>query len=132
MTKRAIWDDAYNVGHALLDQQHRALLEQCNALAACVDAAATAGHSGEQEFRVLFGELVTMAREHFAAEASWLVGLDAALEDQEELEGERTEFEYLADDIITTENFETAEIQRFLVLWWVGHIVGLAKKANRQ
>jgi hypothetical protein len=46
----------------------------------------------------------------------------------EELQNERDEFDYLANEIITTENFEKIELQRFLALWWVGHIVGSGRK----
>ena len=32
----------------------------------------------------------------------------------------------LAADIATTENFDRLELQRFVTLWWVGHIAGSA------
>jgi hypothetical protein len=45
----------------------------------------------------------------------------------EERQNEQDEFDYLANEMITTENFERIELQRFLTLWWVGHIVGSGK-----
>jgi hypothetical protein len=36
---------------------------------------------------------------------------------------EREEFDYLAAEIITTENFDREELQTFLALWWAGHIL---------
>ena len=38
------------------------------------------------------------------------------------------EFEYLAADNITTDNFEMAEIQQLMTLWWVGHLIDSAKR----
>lgn len=119
MTQRHVWDSAYEIGHGLLDQQHRALLEQCNALADCVD---------EQAFRAVFTAMLTQAREHFAAELDLLGAEDPAW--AQALAQELSEFEYLADDILTTENFAMDEIQRFLALWWVGHIVGVARNQS--
>ncbi|QKV58076.1 MAG: hypothetical protein HT580_13480 [Dechloromonas sp.] len=42
--------------------------------------------------------------------------------DAHEHEGE--EFEFLASEIISTENFDPDELQTFLALWCTGHIVG--------
>ena len=36
------------------------------------------------------------------------------------------EFDYLVDEIVTTENFDRLELQRFLALWCLGHIAGSA------
>ena len=33
----------------------------------------------------------------------------------------------MTTNITMTENFEKVEFQRFLTLWWVGHIVGSGK-----
>ena len=38
------------------------------------------------------------------------------------------EFEYLVAEIAMTKNFDKLELQRFLALWWVGHILGDAKE----
>lgn len=124
MTQRAAWDITYSVGHPELDQQHQSLLELCNALADAIEQGCD-----EPAFRVIFDDMLTTARAHFALELQWL---DAADGDTEALDQERSEFEYLADDIITTENFEMTEIQRFLTLWWVGHMAGLAKSQGDQ
>ena len=47
-----------------------------------------------------------------------------------ELDGYRNECEeyaYLADEIITTENFDRRALQTFLALWRTGHILGAAR-----
>ena len=36
------------------------------------------------------------------------------------------EFEYLVSEIVTTEHFERVELQRFLALWFLGHVMGSA------
>ncbi|GAB4173521.1 MAG: hypothetical protein Fur0039_14940 [Rhodocyclaceae bacterium] len=41
---------------------------------------------------------------------------------------EHDEFEHLTADIITTKDFGGIDIQRFLALWWAGHIVGSGRK----
>jgi hemerythrin len=111
------------MGHDLLDAQHRDLLAQCNALADCI---ADAGQDSDLKFRASFDALMAQAREHFATEESLLAQCEYPM--LEEHQNERDEFDYLANDIITTENFEKVELQRFLALWWVGHIVGSGKK----
>lgn len=41
---------------------------------------------------------------------------------------DQAEFEYLAAEIITTELFSNEELQRFLALWWTGHIRDCVRK----
>jgi hemerythrin len=122
MPNRAQWDPRLSVGNAALDAQHRNLLEHCNALADCL---AEAGPEGERKFRQLFEELMTLSREHFAAEEALLAR--GGYPDLEAHRNERDEFDYLAAEIITTENFDKDELQTFLALWWTGHILGSVK-----
>jgi hemerythrin-like metal-binding protein len=123
MTYQVPWDATYVAGNDVLDSQHKAILVQCNALADCT---INPGTDAEQQFRVIFGNILTSVRAHFSAEEALLA--DAADPD---LDGHRdalAEFEELAADVITTDRFEMSEIQRFLTLWWVGHLVDSAKK----
>ena len=122
MPNRVQWNPRYSVGNETLDNQHRNILAQCNALADCVG---DAGQEGDRKFHELFDELMARAREHFTSEEDLLVR--CAYPMLEEHRNERDEFEYLAADIITTENFDKLELQRFLALWWVGHIIGSGK-----
>ena len=41
-------------------------------------------------------------------------------------QAERGEFAELVADLVTPGHFDPHELQRFLGLWWVGHIVGSA------
>lgn len=111
---RVAWDPAFETGHARLDAQHRGLLALCDELAdLCMG-----GH--ERDFDDRLPVLQALAAEHFAAELDWLhhVG-DEALDDHRAGCGE---FGFLMQDIATTAHFNRLELQRFLALWWLGHV----------
>ncbi len=72
---------------------------------------------------------MVLVREHFSAEKAHLSLFDYPAMDEQQ--SEYDEFDYLANEIITTGNFERVELQRFLVLWWVGHLTDSAKKYRR-
>lgn len=119
---RLQWDPRHSVGNETLDAQHRALLAHCDALADCL---AEADPEGEQRFQKTIDELMALAREHFAAEEALLAR--AGYPDLDAHRNERDEFDFLAAEIVTTENFDRQELQTFLSLWWSGHILGSAK-----
>lgn len=123
MPNRVQWNPSYSMGHAILDEQHSHILTQCNALADCI---AEPGPENEQEFQRIFKELMAHSSEHFSTEETLLA--QCAYPMLDEHQNEHDEFNYLANEIITTENFEPIELQRFVTLWWVGHIVGSGKK----
>lgn len=119
MANRVQWEPRHSVGNETLDAQHQAILARCSSLADCLD------EKSDQRFDEAFAALMALARGHFAAEEALLAqcgypGLD-------DYQSEREEFEYLSDEIITTENFDRDELQRFLALWWTGHILGAAR-----
>jgi len=117
---RAAWEPGYSVGHELIDAQHLQLLQRCNHLADLF--AGAPGEARDRAFDQGFDELKALARAHFDAEAALLAERGCADVDDHRVECD--EFEYLASDIVTTENFDRLELQRFLVLWFTGHIVG--------
>lgn len=123
MPSRVQWNPGYSVDNEILDGQHRNILAQCNILADCLT---DADQDCDQKFHNVFNELMSQARAHFSTEEALLTEWGYPL--LEEHQNEHDEFEYLAADIMTTENFEKIELQRFLALWWVGHIVGSGKK----
>lgn len=114
MTQRTPWEPGYACGLEPLDRQHQALLAQCDRLAACCEDAAA--------FDAAFAELKALAQAHFEAEAAALAG------DSEDLQDEQDEFGYLLDEVATTANFDRAEVQRFVALWWLGHVRGQAAR----
>lgn len=123
MSTPAQWEPDFCTGHEVIDTEHRNLLNQCNLLADCCQA--EDGGASDRRFDAAFDRLRTLAREHFETEASLL-----SSRGYPDLEGHRTEcdeFEYLADEIVTTENFDRPELQRFLTLWWIGHITASAR-----
>lgn len=122
MPHRAPWTPDYNVGHEVIDAQHRGLLAQCDRLADLCPAAVD--DAGRQHFDQAVDQLMTLARAHFATEAALLAELKSP--DLDEYAFESDEFEYLANEIATAENFDRLELQRFFSLWWLGHIVGSA------
>jgi hemerythrin len=124
MPNRVQWDPSFSVGHDALDDQHRHILAQCNLLADhCVS---DDGVGDDRIFAESFDALMAFAREHFAAEEALLAG--CAYPDLEDYRYECEEYAYLAAEIVTTENFDKLELQRFLALWWVGHILGAARR----
>jgi hemerythrin len=106
------WDPDFAVGHAVIDAQHRELLDQCQRL-------------GEAGFAQAFDQFKALARRHFETEAALLADADAF--DPEDLLSEREEFEFLVGEIATRENFDALEIRQFLSRWWLGHIAGSAE-----
>lgn len=122
MPNRVNWDPRFSVGNEALDAQHQHFLDQCNALADCLDAA---GAADEGKFDQIFADLMTGARTHFAAEEALLT--EQGYPDIDDHRSEQEEYEFLAAEIVTTENFNREELQTFLALWWVGHIMGAAR-----
>ncbi len=103
------WDPAFSTGHDALDAQHEALIALCNRLGELCAAQAA-------EFDQALAQLKSLAKLHFEAEAP-LMGTDA-----EQYLDECDEFDFLMNEIATTENFDRVELQRFVALWWLGHV----------
>lgn len=123
MPNRVQWDPSFDVGNDILDNQHRNILAQCNAMA---DHVVDTSPESDLTFQERFKELAALAREHFASEAELLAR--RACTTLDEHKNENDEFEYLAADVATTENFDKLELQRFLALWWIGHIMESGKR----
>jgi len=121
------WDSRLSVGNETLDAQHQSLLAQCKALADCL---AEPGPEAERRFQEIFRALMDASRAHFADEEALLARGGFPEAELEAHRNERDEFSYLADEIITTENFDRHELQEFLSLWWSGHILGSARKQS--
>jgi hemerythrin-like metal-binding protein len=122
MPQRPQWEPAFSVGHELIDNQHQDLLALCNRLAD--HCAAEAGDARDQAFDQDFDRLKALAQQHFEAESAWLTqhGYPALEEHLFAFD----ELDDLLQDIVTTEHFDREELQRFLSLWWLGHIAGTA------
>ena len=118
MPTRVPWEPNFSVGHEAIDSQHRAMLDQCNRLA---DLCA-GGEGADRQFAQAFEQLRALAREHFETEAALLAERDHP--DLDDHAAECEEFDYLVDEIVTTDHFDRLELQRFLALWCLGHISG--------
>ena len=123
MPNRVEWEPRHSVGNETIDNQHQDILARCNALASCL---ADDSEEGLQGFLKAFDELMSFAREHFATEAALLAS--SGYPDMEDHADERDEFDYLAAEIVTMENFDKFELQNFLALWWIGHIAGSSER----
>lgn len=123
MPNRVQWDPRFSVGDETLDAQHKHFLEQCNALADCLDEP---GDEGNRKFTQLFAELLASARAHFAAEEKLLA--NHGYPDLDDHRSEQEEFEHLAAEILTADNFDPVELQTFLALWWTGHTLDSTRK----
>lgn len=123
MPNRVQWNPGFEAGNETLDSQHRNILAQCLTMA---DHVVDTSPESDLKFEELFNELTALAREHFADEADLLAR--CACPTLDEHRNEIDEFEYLAADIATTENFDKLELQRFLALWWVGHILDSVRR----
>lgn len=121
MPNRVQWDPRFSVGNATLDAQHKHFIDQCNALADCLDAG---GAAGEGEFDRIFAELMANSLEHFATEEALLT--EQAYPDLDAHRNEQEEYAFLTAEIATPENFDRNELQTFLALWWAGHVMGAA------
>lgn len=120
---RVHWGPFLSVGNATLDAQHQQLLAACNALA---DLCADGGNDiADPQFMAAYERLMTLAREHFAAEEALLRA--GGYPDSEGYRFETDEYQYLASEIATAENFDKIELQRFVALWWTGHILEAVK-----
>lgn len=122
MPKRLEWSPHHSVGNDTVDNQHKAILAQCNALADCLDEAS---EDGDRRFDAIFQDLTARAREHFSAEEALLA--ESGYADLDDHRSEQEEYAFLAAEIATTENFDRSELQAFLALWWTGHIMGCAR-----
>ena len=123
MPPRPQGDPAWTGGHDATDGEHRALLAQCNRLA---DLCA-AGPDAQADFDRAFDELVALARRHFAAEAALLARLapaDGPDADDPGMAG--AEFEELLESFVAPGHFDRLELQRFIALWWLGHVAETA------
>ncbi len=116
------WDPAFRTGNAIIDAQHEALLGHCNRLADLCSR--EDGTPDEQLFDDTLAQLKTLARKHFETESA----LQAGEHDPDGDQGpdEADEFQYLMDEVATASNFERLELQRFLAVWCLGHIRGMA------
>jgi hemerythrin-like metal-binding protein len=122
MPNRVQWDPRFSVGNEILDTQHKHFIDQCNALADCLDAA---GAADEGEFDRIFAELMASSLEHFATEEALLT--EQSYPDLDAHRSEQEEYAFLTAEIATPDNFDRNELQTFLALWWAGHVMGAAR-----
>jgi len=117
-----LWDPSFSVGSAMLDRQHRNLLQMCNSLAKALEASPA---ESESDFHEVLHALAEYAREHFSAEESLLKQYgypDLRMHEGEHLEYTRVmaEASYLASTAGFTDKIH---LQEFIAKWWTEHIL---------
>jgi hypothetical protein len=126
MPMRVQWEPGYETGHALVDAQHQELLGLCKLLA---DHFAGPGDDAAdaERFDQVYARLRTLAREHFDAEAAQRAG-SGETDDRTTTGSSAMSSSTWPDEIATTGNFDRLELQRFLTLWWLGHVTGAVQR----
>ena len=67
------WEPALSVDDALVDQQHKKLIELCEQAADCVDATGALAH---ERFHTVLNDIYACASEHFRTEETLLASHD--------------------------------------------------------
>jgi hypothetical protein len=101
-------------GHATVDAQALALQACCAQL------------SGAPSLDQAVDAFRAQVRALFDAEDACLAQADAALRDEQQ--AEREEFEAFADEVLSSQFFAGAELQRFATAWCLGHLHGVAAR----
>lgn len=120
MLSSFIWDARYSVGHPLLDDQHKKLLQLCQLAAASL---AKPGR-GKEEFHRILGDLAEFAREHFATEEALLKAWgyperDAHIREHRDYEERLMQILILAADGTTG----IADLYSYVITWWTEHVL---------
>lgn len=122
---RIDWEPGLAAGHALIDGQHQALFALCNQLADMCS-----GPGDESAFDETLARLKALAHEHLETELALLAAAGEPAVDDHRADGE--EFAYLVEQIATPEHFDRLELQRFVALWWIGHVAGMAPQLRER
>jgi hemerythrin len=67
MKKTFEWENSYSVGHHVLDEEHRQMLDMCKRANACAK-----GRRADDDFHEVLNDLAEFARAHFEYEESIL------------------------------------------------------------
>lgn len=117
-----VWDHSFSVGSALLDHQHRKIIQLSNALAANIS---TSSAEAEGNFHDTLHALAEYSREHFETEEQLLSAHGYPdLKDQQldhlEYCKHVAELSFVAATAGITDKIS---LQRFIAKWWASHIL---------
>lgn len=121
MAKTYHWEPRYSVGHPVIDEQHRELLDLYSRAAACLEDDT---ENGKAQFYVLLNDLAEHSRVHFRTEEEIMVarGCPQVLHHSEE----HLDFvERLTDFLLAAAQgtLDKAGVHAFLDSWWQHHVL---------
>ena len=121
LPKNYLWLPEYSVGIALLDDQHKRLLQLCERIASCTIHPTAEGY---ELLRYILKDMAKYAQEHFRSEEQVLrdmhyPALEMHLAEHRLYEQKLSEF--LAS--LSAEQVEAPQLASFLGRWWVWHIL---------
>jgi hemerythrin-like metal-binding protein len=118
----------YQIGHAVLDQQHAELLMLINQLSACM---ASNSSKRSEEFHSILNDLMDLTRAHFYAEESFLGRQGDLLASKHQADCE--EYEERLTNILYSATFgviDEMSLCQYLSDWWHEHIKKMAMQQH--
>ncbi|MCX7628184.1 MAG: bacteriohemerythrin [Methylophilaceae bacterium] len=115
------WEQCYRLGEALLDSQHKRLLDLCQETLEC--AALKDKRIARLQFRLILNDMMKYATEHFATEERLLEHYHYPQLEQHKSEHLQY-FAKLTELLMSAPNgiIDMEEISRFNYDWWTQHI----------
>ena len=115
------WQPHYSVGNALLDGQHRQLLQLCARAIRCMEQS---GSEGTAHFQDVLNELADYVREHFNLEEAML--RDCAYPLYAAHRSEHVAYQLKLTEFLLTAGlgeYDKAGLTHYLSSWWNEHIL---------
>jgi hemerythrin len=121
MPQSTVWQDAYSVGHPLLDEQHKELLALCVQAEHCCEDRSPAG---TRQFHQILDALIGYTSRHFRTEERIL--RECAYPGYKEHHTEHGDYEvrltaFLLD--ASSGTIDKQQLHAYLWDWWSSHIL---------
>lgn len=115
------WQDCYNVGNAVIDQQHKNMLRLCSQAARCQESA---GPESREMFHDILHEMAVCARVHFVTEEELLLASNYPMLAEHVAEHEQFQVR-LADFLFSAVegDLDRTGVFHFLSEWWGSHVL---------
>jgi hemerythrin len=113
------WKTAYSVGHTVLDEQHRQMLDMCKRANACAKR-----KRADEDFHEVLNDLAEFARAHFEYEESILMACNTpVLKEQvnDHNDGMKQIMMFLHDSF--TGSVNKVALADYLQEWWRHHVL---------
>lgn len=114
--KKIEWNDSYSVGDDELDKQHERLIAIINELIGKVDS-----ECQQENFMQELLDMVTYSEDHFTFEEMKLSSVDYP--DIESQIKDHRQYRSEVARIIESETKDFGQIMRFIIEWWMEHIL---------